>query len=367
MKKNKLGFTLTEVLLVLVVTGVILAISVNALKSIKMSYTPLSYYANKNVELITRTLFLGDYSSDNTVTCRTNTGSIVTILKPDGVGNVNGTPLCSSLYSASSSGGAGNKICNTMLGFVNIAGAKNCDDLYSVAFDAAHNNEPYISDISDSKRPTFTATNGQRYYLSSSTFSSNVSSDIGFRVLAVDLNGSRKPNTHSPEHKSPPDIVSFLIMDNGDVYPLGVLADNLSVELNAEQVMNVRYLASSIKGYCRRGISRDDCAGVISDTAYVPVECKDSSNPDISKCGFIDKSTSLISYRQAKCATSGLANTNTKISYPNYCQPVIDACILDNSHEYCNYLFRCPPSPYSARYDACKTENVKPIFRFNFN
>ena len=65
------------------------------------------------------------------------------------------------------------------------------------------------------------------------TFNSSISNDFGFRLLAVDVNGTSKPNVIDPDDdKMPPDVLTFMIMDNGEMYPLGVAADNLKVAGN---------------------------------------------------------------------------------------------------------------------------------------
>ena len=368
MKKNKSGFTLSEVLLMLMIVGIIMALSIQTFKMIQSSYTPLAYYADNNVKMIVRTLFLGRTAQENTVLCKKADGSIISILRPDGISQPDAVYLCSQLYAASSGGGE-SRVCNAMVDFINVSGGTNCGNLYSVAYDAQNNNEPYISDITDGKSPTFITTNGHRYYLSGSQFSSNVSSELGFRVLAVDLNGSRRPNSSEFSASAPPpDIINFLIMDNGEVYPLGAAADNISMtDKSSKKTINIRYIASSVKGYCRRGLNKSDCQNVLSTTASVPPNCVISGKPDSSKCGFVDQSLSSMSYRQAYCASIGLNATNDSMAYSAYCQPVEDSCMSNSSQEFCNYLLRCPPSGYSGRYDSCKQENIKPIFRFNFN
>ena len=49
MKKYKFGFTLSEVLIAMAVIGVVLALSVNAIKTARASYTALAYFAHKNI------------------------------------------------------------------------------------------------------------------------------------------------------------------------------------------------------------------------------------------------------------------------------------------------------------------------------
>lgn len=368
MKQNKSGFTLTEVLMVLVIVGVILALAVHTFNALRASYTSLSYFTVNNVELMVRTLFLERYAKGNTMLCKRNDGTVASVLKPDGIGDVTNLPLCSSIHTggAGASASGGNSVCYSLVDINNVSGGTDCEHLFTVNYDSENNNEPYLDGITEDKGATFRTTNGQRYYLSQSTYSPLISSEFGFRVLAVDLNGSKRPNTYDDSRPMPPDVVNFLIMDNGDVYPLGVLADNIATKVNnSNKVKRTRYIVSSVKGYCRRGSDRSDCESVITSSAYVPDKCKIPGKPNLSKCGFVDRSMSVMTYRQAYCATLGLNSDSGKLSYNNYCAPVVAACSADSSHEYCKYMFRCPPSGYSGRYDSCKLENVKPIFRFN--
>lgn len=369
MKKNKSGFTLTEVLMVIVIVGFILAMTVHTFNSLRASYTSLSYFTYKNVGLMVRTLFLEKYAKENTILCEKMDGSIVSVLKPDGYSESGNVELCSSIHTGNSGGSSGaNKVCYSLVDINNVSGGTNCDNLFTVNYDNENNNEPYVDGIDEDKGPTFRTTNGLRYYLSGSTFSSAISQDYGFRVLAVDLNGEKRPNSSDVSKPLPPDLVNFLIMDNGDVYPLGVLADNITSKTNnSNKVKRVQYLNSSVKGYCRRGLNRSDCESVISSTAYIPNECKISGNANASKCGFVDQSLTVMTYRQAYCATLGLNSGNGSRSYNDYCAPVLASCSADSSPEYCKYMFRCPPSEYSGRYDSCKLENVRPIFRFDLN
>lgn len=369
MKKYKYGFTLSEILLALVIVGVILAFAVTTLKALKASYTPLAYFANNNVNSMVRVLFSEDMVKKNITYCETSDENIATILMPDGYNASDKLSKCSELHSTMGDGGY-SAVCESLVSIVNRSGSYNCSNLSSVKYDSDYFNEPYI-DIDDWNNPTFIATNGHRYYLSKSIYSStHVSPEYGFRILAVDLNGTRMPNYVRKDGKGtlPPDIVQFLIMDNGDVYPIGPAADNLVLTDKKKKEITVRYMSSSIKGYCRRGSNRSDCAGVISSSAVVPERCKVSkNNTDQSKCGFVDTGNVNMTYRQGYCASLGVSANTGNLSYPSYCNRVNLACSEDSSPWYCGFMIKCPPTGYSNGYDSCTLENIKPIFRFNLN
>ena len=78
--------------------------------------------------------------------------------------------------------------------------------------------------------PTFTASNGQQFYMSSPV-SANFPEYEGsykhakresYRFVVVDLNGNSKPNTQFKKGDKYPDLVLFAITSEGDVIPLGL-------------------------------------------------------------------------------------------------------------------------------------------------
>ena len=64
----------------------------------------------------------------------------------------------------------------------------------------------------------------------------------------MDLNGKGGPNKTYDGSGVPSDIVSFLVLDNGDVYPLGLAADNL-VDKKAEQMYHDSYSLHGTASY----------------------------------------------------------------------------------------------------------------------
>ena len=82
-----------------------------------------------------------------------------------------------------------------------------------------------------SLEPTFVASNGQKFYLSSATTANAVDfSEFGdkkytrktYRFVVVDINGNMGPNSQLKKGKQMPDLVLFAITDSGFVVPLGL-------------------------------------------------------------------------------------------------------------------------------------------------
>lgn len=351
MKNKKVGFTLSEVLVSVVIIGVIMAISVNSIKIVKASYTSLAYFAFQNVQNMVGVLNSGDSpygklkdKDDEELPsmiaqCRNSKGKVVQVLKSDKEYEGYGIANCSSRQNVT--GEAKNLFCKSLLSIANISGKTNCENLASVEMKG---NEPAIANL-DYNKPSFIATNGQRYYISQWTMNPNVSSDFGFRLIAVDLNGTSKPNKMGNDRSSlPPDIVTFMVLDNGEVLPLGVAADNIYLA-NGRVIM---YLNSKVKGYyytfneSRTENVAPDCTTKIKGVAqktcnYAVVPLKN------------EKGTSFFSYRQAYCTATG----DEDVAYKNYCVGIGQSEL-------------CPPSDDEHVFDLCLPSNVKPMFRYNF-
>ena len=361
MKKNKKGFVLAEVLVALVVVGVVMALSVQTFKIIKTSYTPLTYFSFKNIRSIVFLLTATVMSDETTTLCKNSNGELVRVLLPDGYTPSGTIPLCSSLPGGTGSSVVCNKIANDI---INSAKATStCSNLYSVNTSTS---EPTIANLNPDA-PTFRTMNGQRYYVTNNVSKATAGADFeyGYRLIAVDLNGKRGPNTASTANQ-PPDIVTFLIMDNGDVYPLGVAADNYTTSDNK----HVNYIASSVKGYCYPRIVQDDSGQNVANfshcpltsAAYVPKECVAKvSSGVISTCYYkIEKPSNILSYRNAFCTIVGNLATAGATSYKTYC----------NSAGMVEFRKVCPPfkeGPDGTGFDMCLMENIKPMFRFNFD
>lgn len=367
MKRNKKGFTLSEVLVAIAIIGVVMALSVQSLKVLRASYTSLTYFALKNVKNIvqeasngTDTMH-GDFLNTTTF-CRQN-GKITAILNPDKDIPINS--IQNSCDARQMIGPDNAHFCRYVASIMNLAEEANCDysELFNVSI--SKTNEPFIVTDELGKfegvSPTLLTTNGQRYYLSKHTFNDVVSSHYGFRLLAVDLNGKSKPNISDVAHSNKvPDIVTFLILDNGEIFPLGVAADN--IELTDGRI--VQYINAKIKGYYYDGAYYDgDIKEIQRNRGDIPEACyatiKNSDETQNQLCNFAtvylkninrgDGSGTFFSYRQAYCGALG---DNTP-SYSDYCSGVRK---LEPQ--------LCPQSDNPQKFDLCSLETVKPAFRY---
>ena len=361
MNRNKFGFTLAEVLVSVAIIGVIMAISVHSIKIVKSSYTSLAYFAHKNVVNMVGVLNAGGSPDDSIkdsegnslpsmiAQCKNSNGAIVQVLKSDReYENDFGTPDCSQRVNSNEE--VKNLFCHSMVSIANTAGRTRCDTLFQTNLSTNNDStaafeEPYISNL-DYDSPTFIATNGQRYYISEWAYNPVISDTYGYRLIAVDLNGTARPNkTERDGLTPPPDIITFMVLDNGEVYPLGVAATN--IKLNTGRV--VQYLNSKVKGYYYTYDPNRTVNVAPECTKVIKGEKKQTCNYAIVYLQN-DEGKSFFNYREAYCKSLG----GKENAYAEYCNGITPS-------EY------CPPSTSDKVFDLCTMTNVKPMFRYNFN
>ena len=336
MFKNKTGFTLAEVLIALTVVGVIMAISVQTIRIVKASYSSLAYFEYKNIQRIAAEMIAGKLPTNITVN-----GSY--IQPPSELGLLmNGKGYAAMLTKNDT------LFCRYLVSLANVSGPDNCDNQFTAEFNNT-TNEPEIKDL-NVDAPTFITTSGRRYYISGRTTHTKVSDIFGYRLIAVDLNGNQKPNIAQRKNNSDrriPDIVTFLLLDSGDIFPLSHAADNTEMP-DGRMVV---YLNSKIKGYYFANINRPDDKKA--------VECTKLRNEDGEPaCNFSvvyvqnkhdGKGLSFYSYRKAYCSALG----EKESLYKTYCDGIGQDSL-------------CPPSSDPKQFDLCRVENIKPAFRYNF-
>ena len=371
MRKNKRSFTLAEVLVSMAIIGFIMAMSMSTIKIVKTSYTALTYFTFKNIQGMVGEAFAGSLPNEALLgnnDQRTAYPIAKCIAKKDDEGKDNSIAINVLLsdYEAGeseqqyipeckkreqyihSSTAPKNIFCKAITGMLNVAGSVNCSDLYTATYDI-DKREPYIKNL-DWEKPNFITTNGQRYYLTYWNFDKRISDLFGYRLMAVDLNGKSRPNTTIKDSKNAPDIVTFLVLDNGEVFPLAEAADNAKIGNK-----KIQYINSQVKGYY---YSHDE-----TRKENVPSECfrkkKDGSPNQICNYAVVflkqkssdsSKETSLFTYREAYCNALGYLRPS---EFKTYCSSVARTTL-------------CPPSQDSKQFDVCKVENIKPLFRYNF-
>lgn len=96
--------------------------------------------------------------------------------------------------------------------------------------DYINNNSPYSCNESyvnlngknfNNDNIQFIASNGMVFYMSQSFVLNDFGKDQKHRIVWVDVNGKRHPNTAEWKENVPADIVAFDITDTGEVVPLG--------------------------------------------------------------------------------------------------------------------------------------------------
>ncbi len=365
MIKNKKGFTLSEVLICIMIIGIIMALSVNSIKIVKESYTSLTYFAFKNLEAMITVLSAGAApvgteaaleDADGTKLpamtrqCISSNGTIIQVLKADGEYNTYNTPYCAEREKYFDSENS-NLFCRSLASIANTAGSINCTDLASSDFKANENGytEPYLSDFNYDS-PNFITSNGQRFYISEWTINAKVSSKYGYRLVGIDINGTSKPNIITVNSYLLPDIITFLILDNGEIFPLGVAADNYTKNGRIYQ-----YLNTKVKGYYFYDPDSDPTSSYSSSqrsSSNIPSEC---TVKNVQTCNYSvvpitnSQGKSFFSYREAYCN----AIDSSQLEYDEYCDSISKYDL-------------CPISQNSQAFDLCKAETVKPMFRFNF-
>ena len=387
MRKHKFGFTLGEVLVSMAVIGIIMSLAAHTLKMAKSSYTAMTYHAFNNVNILVSELISGqraavsetDDGNGGTyrtklkppiITCRKGAnGMLTTILAPDTINANSSNVVCTEAGYGDGTQEQENLFCNYLVHYSNVSGKTRCDSrddgssaLFSVGFNETRQ-EPMIEGVVENwSEPNFIAINGHRYYISEWTTDNRVSSIYGFRIMAVDLNGTDGPNILETDSNSKliPDIVQFLVLDNGEVYPIGVAGSNLKVTDYKGNSKTVLYLNARIKGYNFRD---DD-----SRTENVPSTCiikkSDGSREQVCNFGVVylqlQEGQSFFSYKEALC---GAFEGTSSLQYPEYCSRNLNKGGGANSYIVRNEL--CPPSADPKKFDQCDIKIVKPAFRYS--
>ena len=342
MNSKRTGFTLSEVLIALVIMGFITSVAIPVIQTQKTAYTSLAYYAHENLKNITSEIInaetQGNVSEDKAMTKVTGGPSDFEerLIKNDYELSDNGTSLCDYMNDIMNTQGSFN--CNT---------GKN-QFTYRDALEYR---------LKVPSTPNITTTNGQKYYIGFSQpgeindvllpdGTTESVQGYGYRIVLVDLNGEALPNSIEKKKDSslPPDIIAFAILDSGEVLPVGTAANNTSVKGK-----HYDYLTSKIHGYtytaskaALKGSIPEFCTNTKSGTprcSYSKQAVKNNTSSGIK-----------FTYRQAYCSVN---HAGSEVKLKDYCNGIV-----------ANPL--CPPSGDGNAYDTCKQEVIKPMFRFNF-
>lgn len=205
--KKIFGFTLAEVMVALTIIGVIMVFYVPVHKVVAAQYTTLAYAGLENLSLASKELMSGAVNV-------TENG----VVRP-GLVDEGGKLILNSNTHA---------FCLCLADIMNIRGGAYCPDNES-GYSGVTGSTPLqykLTNTNNWTQPNIIATNGHKYYISShQTQNDAVASYYGYRVIAIDVTGNKKPNSDSSEGQ-PADIVYYIMLDDGSVYPIGVAAEN---------------------------------------------------------------------------------------------------------------------------------------------
>ncbi|MBQ2645678.1 prepilin-type N-terminal cleavage/methylation domain-containing protein, partial [bacterium] len=219
--KNRKGFTLAEILIVLVIMGVIMILTVQTYINQKTSYAISCYHFFKDLKIAVGHMGastvkggLNSYSCDFAEEAGSDIYSAC--LK-----NGTGGDAAQYVYDYSSNAG----FCKGLAKYLGTASAISCpNDGYNTATMAS----PYgsIGTISEN----FRLMNGYLIYISAKI---TPDSGLPYRVVSVDFNGKKGPN------KTGEDIISFVVLDNGEVLPIDVAATDTKFFQTVIKMRNV--------------------------------------------------------------------------------------------------------------------------------
>lgn len=240
MKNSKNGFTLMEILLVLMLTGLMAVLFITIVQPFQPKYKTLYYAAIQAVSKVNRELIAGQMSQKIDVTdseyCQFWTDTVNAI-------NSQTTAGCGTTYSATIASPYGNIDPNT-------------------------------------SAPNIVLSNSMKIFFSARQV---LSATVNYRVVTVDINGTAKPG------KLGEDYVSFLVPNDGSVVPLGAPADDnthvsASISVYNEATDGTRTFVNYLEDAGKRFMPyrKAFCLAGLNSDAY-PTYCNGySTSPD---CG----------------------------------------------------------------------------------
>lgn len=333
MNKKRTGFTLPEILMTLVIAGFLAVLTVQAINVNRTAYTSLTYYAFNNLKSAVGELIIPETQGENIQNEETGEGEYTEICTED--------ETCAFEFEERIIKTTAN-LCDAMEGIMNTQGENSCRNRGNILLQNLDNNPlPSAENLGD---PDFRTTNGQKYYFWGRTAGEPNNGKYGYRIVAIDVNGEGAPNSPEAEGSLPPDIIAFAVLDSGEILPVGVSANNFIL---GNKTYN--YLTSKINAFRFKNPDNSE--------TNTPAFCEKTGTCDYDKVYLTNGTTKKVgsSFRQAYC---GARITDDDVTLDSYCDGI-------GRHP------NCPPyaEGYGEenRYDTCKQEIIKPMFRFNFN
>ena len=217
--KNKLGFTLAEIMIVLVLVGVISVLTIQTVVMQKSSFTFSCYHFFRDLKIAvghmgaqTETGGLNSFSCEKAKDVSADAyQTCVSFGKSHEEEETND-------YIMDYRTGRG--FCQGLARTLGTASAVDCTNL----------NNATLTDVYGSMtNESFRLMNGYIIYVSDRQTDAN----IPYRIITVDLNGNKTPN------KKGEDIISFAIFDNGEILPVGEAATSTKHFMAVIKIQNV--------------------------------------------------------------------------------------------------------------------------------
>lgn len=206
---KKTGFTLSEVLIVLVITGIIAVLSIQTVITQKTNYAFSNYYLYRDLKIAIGHMASSSHSGNlNSFSCDkardiTDAAAAETAYKACLAAGKTGSTHTYLLNYKSNEG-----FCLGLSRYLGTASPVNTSSFNNASLSDVYGNMSNIN---------FKLLNKSFVYISEK---SNTGDGKNYRIITIDSNGKSGPN------KNGEDIISFVVYDNGEVLPVGEPAEN---------------------------------------------------------------------------------------------------------------------------------------------
>lgn len=275
------GFSLGEILIVLLVVGVLAVLSIQTVKSQQDKFTFTCYHLYRDIKIAVGHMASQTYGGSlKSFSCEnaSQTAAYSQCIA-DGLANQANANLLN--YGGTN---GGQDFCKGLSKTLGTASSVNCTTLSGATLTSPYGNlGAEGSKVTAS--PNFTLMNGYLVYVSNRVAPAGTTK--GYRIITIDINGYKKPNVAGK------DIISFAVFDGGEVLPLGTPAHNVNYFNAVIKVRNILYLGADKKTEALSAV-RHPTVLVLNRTTKKPY-----------------------TFKEAYCAANGQSE-----NYPNYCNGI---------------------------------------------
>ena len=209
--KNKQGFTLAEMLIVLFIIGILTVFSISTMKRKDDEFGPLYYRAYEALRIANYNVLMDTYPKIQRA-YPTKVSAVTDEFEEAG-------------YLEKNPGG----ICQRLLEYINVSeNAVNCD---AQLINPSGDDTQFDGNLGAGGHLAFKGSNSQRFYfgmtgpggaIAQTKLSLSPSETVNWFLVYVDLNGERGPNSTTVVGNKSPDIVAFALTSEGQIAPIGM-------------------------------------------------------------------------------------------------------------------------------------------------